>query len=318
MKNYLLSSIILIVMAVSATAMPPMMSGGGSTQPTAKAHEKLIAKLKLTKKEAEPVRKVLSDYRKDLVQWAVKHGPEMAACRAQMKKYHQMRDRKVMIAIRAAMKRLGELSKEQVGMREAMIAKLKGVMTKEKFAYAADGLRPRPSPRGKNIQEKFMLLGQMKLTKEQLAKIRAASEAEMKPPADGSPRKTNPMELAWKKIDSEILTKENQKELQGLIKKEGHRKMVLGVLTGLRLTPEQSKKVDTLWDKAYEDAKKNPKKKFIIYENAQKQVLEKILTEEQRKQMEKMEKSPHGGKMGTKMKMPIKIPDTHTHPKEKK
>jgi len=166
-------------MSASATAMPPMMSGGGSTGPSAKAHEKLIAKLKLTKKEAEPVRKILSDYREDLVQWAVKHGPEMAACRAQMKKYHQMRDRKVMIAIRAAMKRLGELSKEQVGMREAMIAKLKGVMTKEKFAYAADGLRPRPRPRprGQKIQEKFALLGKVKLTKEQLAKITAVSKA---------------------------------------------------------------------------------------------------------------------------------------------
>ncbi|MDP6360963.1 MAG: hypothetical protein QF473_37975 [Planctomycetota bacterium] len=306
-------------MAASATANPTMMSGGRSTGPSAKAHEKLIAKLKLTKKEAEPVRKILSDYRKDLVQWAVKHGPEMAACRAQMKKYHQMRDRKVMIAIRAAMKRLGELSKEQVSMREAMIAKLKGVMTKEKFAYAADGLRPRPRPRGQKIQERFALLGKLKLTKEQLARIRAVSEAEMKPPADGSPRKANPMELAWKKIDSGILTKENRKELQGLVKKAGHRDMVLGILKRVKLTPEQLKKVNDLWDKAYEDAKKNPKKKFIIYENAQNLAVEKVLTEEQRKQMAKMERSPHGGKMGTKMPGPkITMPPARPHVKEKK
>ena len=71
MKKYLPCSIILIVMAASsAIAMPTMKSGTNGAGPTARGHEKLIAKLKLTKKESEPVRKVLSDYRKDLAQWA--------------------------------------------------------------------------------------------------------------------------------------------------------------------------------------------------------------------------------------------------------
>ena len=318
MKNYLPIAIILIVMAASATAMPTMKFGAQGAEPTAKNHEKLIADLKLTKKEAEPVRKILAEYRKDLAQWAAKNGPEMAACQAQMKKYHQMRDPKVMVAIRAAMKRLGELSKERVGKREAMLVKLKGVMTKEQFAHAADALRPRRSPRGQGFQERFHLLGKMKLTKEQLTKIKATAEAAMKPPADGSPRKGNPMELAWKKIVDDILTKENREELQVLTQKAAHRKMVLGILKSVRLTPEQSKKVDALWDKAYEDAKKSPKSKFDIYKSARAQAMDKILTEEQRKQLAKMENNPHRGGMGIKnMPKPIPMPPAHAHTPEK-
>jgi len=319
MKTYLPSSIILIVMAASAMAMPTMKSGGLGAGPTVKNHEKLIAKLKLTEKEAEPVRKILAEYRKGLAQWAAKHGPEMVACQAQMKKYHQMRNPKVMVAIRAAMKRLGELSKERVDKREAMLVKLKGVMTKEQFAQAADALRPRQGPRGRGFQERFHLMGKMNLTKEQLTKIRTTAEAAMKPPADGSPRKGNPMELAWKKIVAEILTKENRKELEHLTRKAAHRKMVLGILKTVRLTPEQSKKVDAIWDKAYEDAKKSPRSKFDIYKSARTQALDKILTEEQRKQIENMERNPHRGRMGIKnMPKPIPMPPAHTHSKEKK
>ena len=319
MKNYLPISIILIVMVASATAMPTMKFGVQGAEPTAKNHEKLIKNLKLTDKEAQPVRNILAEYRKDLAQWAAKNGPEMAACQAQMKKYHQMRDPKVMVAIRAAMKRLGELSKEQVDKREAMLVKLKGVMTKEQFAQAADALRPRRRPRGQGFQERFHLLGKMKLTKEQLTKIKAAAEGAMKPPADGSPRKGDPMQLAWKKIVDEILTKENREELQVLMQKTGHRKMVLGILKMVKLTPEQSKKVDDLWDKAYKDAKKNPKNKFDIYKSARGQVVDKVLTEEQRKQIAKMERNPHSGGMGTrKMPMPIPMPPARVHVEDQK
>ena len=319
MKNYLPSSIILIVMAASAMAMPTMKFGAQGAEPTAKNHEKLIANLKLTKKEAEPVRQVLAEYRKDLAQWAAKNGPEMAACQAQMKKYHQMRDPKVMVAIRAAMKRLSELSKEQVARREAMLVKLKGVLTKEQFAHAADGLRPPPPARGKGFQERFHLLGQMKLTKEQLAKITSATKAALVPPADGSPRRVNPMQVAWNEVVDKILTKENRAELQDLMQKASHRKMVLGIFKRVRLTPGQSKKIDDLWDKAYEDAKKEPKSKFDIYKRARALATDKILTEEQRKQIEKMEKNPHrGGGMGSKTPMPIPMPPAHTHTPEKK
>ena len=296
-----------------------MKFGARGADPTAKNHEKLIADLKLTKKEAEPVRKILAEYRKDLAQWAAKNGPEIAACQAQMKKYHQMRDPKVMAAIRVAMKRLAELGKEQVGKREAMLVKLKGVLTREQYAQAADVLRPRQRPRGQGFQDRFHLLGQMKLTKEQLTRTKAIAEAAMKPPADGSPRKGNPMQLAWDKIVDKVLTAENRKELGVLMQKAGHRKMVLGILKSVKLTSEQSKKVDAIWEKAYEDAGKNPKSKFNIYQQARAQAIEKVLTEEQRKQIMKMQKSPHGGGMGTrKMPMPIPMPPARVHVEEKK
>ena len=105
-------------------AMPSMMPKANGANPTAKNHEKLIKDLKLTDKEAAPVRKILAEYRKDLALWAAKNGPEMAACQAQMKKYHRMRDPKVMAQIRTAMNRLSELSKEQVAKREEMLVKL--------------------------------------------------------------------------------------------------------------------------------------------------------------------------------------------------
>jgi len=308
-------------MAASATAMPTMKFGARGAQPTAKSHEKLIANLKLTDKQAEPVRKILAAYRKDLAQWAAKNGPGITACQAHMKKYHQMRNPKVMAAIRAAMKMLSELGKEQVDMREAMLAKLKGAMTREQFAQAADALRPRPRPRGRGFQERFHHLGKMKLTKEQLTKITSITEEALKPPADGSPRKDNPMQLAWNRIVDKVLTKENHAELQNLMKKAGHRKMVLGILRGVKLTPEQSKKVNNLWNKAYEDAKKNPKSKFNIYRASRAQAMEKILTEAQRKQLQKMQENPHGGGMRTKTPMPIPMPPARAHvedPKKKK
>jgi len=292
-------------MTASAAAMPTMAPRATGADPTAKNHEKLIKDLKLTDKEAEPVRKILAEYRKDLAQWAGKNGPEIAACQKTMKKYHQMRDPKVMAEIRTAMKRLGELSKEQVDMREAMLVKLKGAMTREKYAYAADALRPRKKPRGQGYQERFHLLGKMNLTKEQLAKIKSLAETAMKPPADGSPRKGDPMQDAWKKIVDEVLTAENRKQLQQLMQKAGHRKMVLGILNSVKLTPEQSKKVNDLWEKAYANAAKAPKSKFNIYQAARAEAIEKILTEEQRKQILKMQSSPHGGTMGSKAPIPM-------------
>lgn len=74
LKKHLPSSIILIIMAASATAMPTMKSGDGGAAPTAKNHEKLISNLKLTDKEAQPARKILVEYRKDPARWAAKHG----------------------------------------------------------------------------------------------------------------------------------------------------------------------------------------------------------------------------------------------------
>jgi hypothetical protein len=276
-----------------------------SSGPTAKNHQKLIKDLKLTDKEAKPVGKILADYRADLAKWAAKNGPEIAACQKDMKKYHQMRDPKVMVQVRAAMKRLGELTKEQVDLREAMLVKLKGVMTKEKFALAADALRPRQRPRGQGFQERFHLLGKMGLKEEQLTKIRSITEEAMKPPADGSPRKGNPMQLAWNKIVDEVLTAENRKQLQGLMQEAGHRKMVLGILKKVTLTPEQSKKVDALWNKAYADAEKTPKNKFVIYRAARIEAVEKILTDAQRKQIDKLMSNPHGGSMGSKAPIPM-------------
>jgi hypothetical protein len=73
----------------------------------------------------------------------------------------------------------------------------------------------------------------------------------------------------------------------------------------MKLTPEQSKKVDDLWDKSYADAQKNPKSKFNIYRAARSNAIEKILTEEQRKQVMKMQSNPHGGKMGSKTTIPM-------------
>jgi hypothetical protein len=313
MKHYLPSVIILLAMAASAMAMPTMKSNIHGASPTAKNHEALIKDLKLTDKEAKPVRQVLTEYRKDLALWAAKNGPEMAACQAQMKKYHQMRDPKVLIAVKAAMKRLGELSKEQVDKREAMLVKLKGVMTKEKFAIAADRLRPRKAPRGMGYQDRFHLLGKMNLTKEQLTKIRSTAEAAMKPPADGSPRKGDPMQLAWKEIVDKILTEENRTQLKGLKQKAEHRKMVLGILKRVKLTPEQSKKIDVLWDKTYANAAKSPKGKFAIYEAARGEAMEKILTEKQRKQIAELQKNPHAGGMRTKTPT-IPMPPVRTPP----
>jgi hypothetical protein len=319
MKHYLPSVIILLAMAASALAMPTMMTNVHGADPTAKNHEALIKELKLTDKDAKPVRQVLTEYRKDLALWAAKNGPEMAACQAQMKKYHQMRDPKVLIAVKAAMKRLSELSKEQVAKREAMLVKLKSVMTKEQFAIAADKLRPRKAPRGMGYQDRFHLLGKMNLTKEQLAKIRFTAEEAMKPPADGSPRKGDPMQLAWKEIVDKILTEENRTQLKVLKQKSEHRKMVLGILKSVKLTPEQSKKIDALWDKAYAEAGKKPKNKFSIYQAAQIEAIDKILTEVQRKHIAEMKKNPHAGGMRTKRPTaPISMPPVRVHVEEKK
>ena len=58
-----------------------------------------------------------------------------------------------------------------------MLVKLKGVMTREQFAIAADKLRPFPPHQTQGFREKFGLLGGLNLTKEQLDKIQATSKA---------------------------------------------------------------------------------------------------------------------------------------------
>jgi hypothetical protein len=335
MKTYLPSLLILTVMAASAAAMPPgmkpasgssMMSmkmGSMGAAPTAKSHEKLIADLKLTDKETEPVRKILAQYRKELAKWAAKNGPELAACQASMKKYHKMRDPKVMVEIRKAMARQAELKKEKTDMREAMLVKLKGAMTKEQFAQAAGALRPLRAPRGKGFQERYHVLGKMGFSKEKMDRVIAITKEAMKPPADGSPRKGNPMDEAWTKILKEVMTEKDREKFKDLEVKAKRRKMVLGFLDRIELTEEQSKQVDAIWDKAHEDAKKAPKTgQFEIYRKAMTDITEKVITKEQKDQLSKKPSGrPSGGMMGHKPKpkpKPIKIPDGHTHAKDKK
>lgn len=283
----------------TALSMPPAMGRpAGRGRPAkvdmAESHKELVGLLKLTDKQAPVVEKILADYRKDVEVWEKKIAPEAERLNRQTKMFHRTNSAKAMRAVKAAVMRLGQIRAQGKKKHDAMVEKLKGVLTKEQMATVSEFFSPRraigASP------SKFHLISQLGLTGPQKAKLKTimaelrAAEATAKPKA-----KAIAQRKAWSRIITEILTEANQQKLRDLMQEASFRRMSGAMLGNIELTTGQIERIDLIWKAAHKKAVADPKQKFTIYGAAQGEIVAKVLTDSQRKQM----RSRRGGGMGS-------------------
>ena len=319
MGRYSLVTAALIVAAVltvpvGADEDKPLRAGTSAKAPADPAetlHERLVTDLKLTASREKTVREALAAYRRDLAAWSRKNDPEIARLRKRMGKYHAMRDPKTMADIKVAMGGLKKLRAEEKGLKESLLAKLKTLLTDEQFARALAALNPRPKAAAST--NKFHHLGKLGLSEAQLLKIKAVMlEANKKLSMAGKTKSAvGPMQEAWVRIVKEVLTDKDREKLGDMIRMASHRRMVMAMFESVQLTTKQAAKIDEIWEKAYAKATKDAKNRFQIYGEAQRQAVEEVLTDEQRKQLTSGPKKPAGhprgmpgGRPGGMMPMP--------------
>lgn len=97
--------------------------------------------------------------------------------------------------------------------------------------------------------------------------------------------KGDPMKKAWDRIVKEVLTDKNRKKLAEL-EKGVRMRVARSMLRGVNVTDEQWVKIDAIWKVAYQKAEGNPAARHAIYQQAQQQVITKVLTAEQRKALQ--------------------------------
>ena len=277
-----------------AMAFPRSTAGAEAAAPTAQPtdplkerYARVMQELNLPGDKANKVQEILDDNYRTLAEWVAKVNPEVDKLRVQMKVIHGSTSPKAVEQVKAAMKRYGELQAEMKEIRTSVLGPLGKVLSPEQLAAAKAVLLPQPKPEARTPMpdNPFHLLAKVNLTQEQtdqIAKIMEAHKTEDK----GSAPKAEPMAAAWGRIVKEVLTDQQRAQLEVARVEAAHRRMALAVLGGLKLTPEQMEKVDATWKEAFEAAAKEPSSRIDIYSKALDKIIERVLTDEQRKQLE--------------------------------
>ena len=248
-------------------------------------HTSLLAQLKLTDKKAPAVRKILSDYRKDLTAWDKKRDPEIAMLNRRLPMYHGTKNPKAEAVVKRTVVRLGQLDAERRKKHEGLLSQLKAVLTKQQMAEVTEAFSPRRPLEA--VKSKFHLMSQLGLTKAQQGKLGVimselrSARTSKKPGLTGG----SPTQKAWSRIISEVLTTANQRKLRGLMQEASFRRMSRAMLGDVLLTNKQIARIDVIWKEAHKKALASPNEKFDLYGQAQVDITEKVLTADQRKHM---------------------------------
>lgn len=300
------------VWCLTASAMPPGAGSGAGAgadkfsapQLTDKEleslHKALVARLKLDDKQGPVVRKFLSDYRKDLAAWEKKVDPEVSRLTMRLQMYHRTQNPKAVAVVKATVARLGQITAERKKKHEALISQLKGALTKQQMAEVTEAFSPRRPMSA--VASKFHLMNELGLTDAQKAKLKTIMDelrSAQDPKKPGRPS-GNPTQKAWSRIISEILTAANQRKLRGLMQEASFRRMSRAMLGDVLLTDKQIARIDVIWKEAHKRALAKPKEKFDLYGQAQGEIMEKVLTADQREHLSNRRsvgKSPRGPSM---------------------
>ncbi len=247
-------------------------------------HEEVIAALNLPEAQQQQVRAIFAAFRADVAAWTVEHEAESNELREVLKKFHGPRDDTTSEEIQAAMARLIEIQGERAAKDEALLDDLREVLTPEQVVTAESVLYPVPPEWAETTVNRFHLLTKMGLTEEQLAEVEAIMD-EAKEAMESSDEGTSGgeiMQVAWQRIVDDVLTEENHEQMRNMIQKVEHQRMVVAMFGQLRLTADQSERIGVLWDEAYEQATADPAQKYEIYYAVQQDILQNVLTAEQR------------------------------------
>jgi Spy/CpxP family protein refolding chaperone len=296
MNNRLLTALTLVAAAMLAgqrSAGAPMPKGHPPTNVAEdrvkETHGRLVKELGLSGKPAAELHKVLVAYRQDMVAWINKNGPEMTKLRRQIRMAHIGGKVGANKEVLAAVERLRKLQIEQKAKADGLYVRFKSVLTDEQIAQARRIINPPPRTQaGASLH----LLQRLTLTKEQKARIDVILKAARIAAADPK-TKGNPMQMAWERIVTNVLTEKDRLKLEE-VKKASRRRVVRAMLGGVDLTEAQYVKIEAIWDDAGKKVAANPAAKAAIYQRANQDIVEKVLTPEQRKQMKARRPMGHG------------------------
>ena len=259
-----------------------------------KLHEQLIRELKLSKERDAVVRKLLADHRQNIAAWMRKNGPEMAKLQKQIKLVHDGKSTESPMAAKAAAQRLRVLLAEQKKKLAGLLTRLKEVLTEAQLVKARSILSP--APRIPTPPPPFYLLRRLALTDKQRARIKTVRDAAILAGVKEGKTKGDLMRKAWDQIVKEVLTEKDRKKLAEL-KKASRRRVIRAMLGGVKLTEQQHGKIDKIWEAARKEISKHPEARIDIVRGMYKEILEKVLTPEQRKQAARGG-GGHGGPKG--------------------
>lgn len=281
----------------------PQTRPAGEPRQRGEGLKNLIDGLGLTEEQKTRVTQILETHGQDVQNFRKENGPKMQELEQAIRKAMEAKDADTVKAKRAEQAKIVEARK---ALHEKLLKQLADVLNAEQMNKVRDHfakMREMPGVRARAA------MSQLNMTDDQKKKakeIMDAAQAEAKNATDPA-QKEKIMKDAFEKIRKDVLTDEQRQKLE----KEKGRFELFGMLKGLNLTEDQKKQIAAIREettKKLQDAK-TPQERMTIVGDAIKQVSEKVLTADQRKQLEEFRKNhpgpgqgPFGG-LGEKLKL---------------
>lgn len=285
MRKCLLVTASVAVLAILSGQAGPVKHDGKPGDPLAdqmkQSHQRLVKELQLSDKPRADVDDLLADYRSRTIAWMKQYGPEMRKLRQRIGSARGVQDVEAAKQTQLDRTRLGKLRKQRQQMIKDLIAALGKILDPKQLAKARKVLDPKPpmpipSPR-------FYLLNRLDLTAKQRAEIeKIIKAAESKNPET----KRKQLRQAWDRIVKEVLTEKDRRRLEEQ-KKASRRRVIRSMFKGIELTEKQYEAIEQVFEGVRKKAAENPDDRMASFQAGLKEILENVLTPEQREAYQK-------------------------------
>jgi len=239
----------------------------------------LIDSLDLTPEQRAQVEHILAAQRQEAEKFLKENGPTIQALEGAIR---QARENKDAAALKGKQEELVKLLEARGKLHEQLMTQLADVLTAEQMQQVRDALdqmRQQPALRA------LAGLAGLNLSDEQKQRARAILDEAAEKARTADPAERDRLfQVATAKIHAEVLTAEQREQAQ----RSQNRLELFGMLRGLHLTPEQHEQIQAIHEtmtKQLESADTLPAKREIV-ESAMRDVTTNVLTKEQREQLE--------------------------------
>jgi len=272
---------------------------GAEAERAKAAFEKLVKELDLTADQQTQVRTMFDAFQQSMMNFQKEHAEEIKTLMQKLSDARQSGDEK---AAKEAREALGKLMEGRREAHENLLKQLGGVLNEKQMVKVKEllagpmGGPPRP---GAGLMG---ILARLDLSEEQKGKVKEIQEAVRADieKAQEPRERMKIIEAAAEKVKA-ILTPEQKakfEELQKAMGPGGPRNPAGRMFEALNLNEDQKKRVDEIMKGAIEKAEKAeaPEAKRQALQDGFKEITEKVLTPEQRKQWEELRaKGPGAG-----------------------
>jgi Spy/CpxP family protein refolding chaperone len=248
--------------------------------------KRMKEELKLTGEQETQLRQILETARQTAIDWQKEHEEELTTLWEKFRKARENQDTEAMRELGAKFR---ELFEPQRTVWEDFAVKLKEVLTEEQAAKAQEMLRRRRS----SGVAPLSALRNLKLTPEQQAKVNEiirtarAKVAEIQDPADKRKKMQQADEAAMKKIEEEVLTEEQRRQLDRYRRRMRTERDPGRMYQGLDLSDEQQERINEILQKAATEAAQaeNGQDRQEKWRAAHRKIVEEVLTDEQQRKL---------------------------------